>query len=80
MLLPDCFTLLARYCRVTWKARSTPMPRHFYHERDYAFGQAMIKLRRDRPYERLNITDIQGLTEAQKASLRALANKVFSCR
>jgi WD40 repeat protein len=29
-------------------------------------------LRRDRPYERLNITDIRGLTEAQKASLRAL--------
>jgi WD40 repeat protein len=29
-------------------------------------------LRRDRPYERLNITGIRGLTEAQKASLRAL--------
>jgi WD40 repeat protein len=29
-------------------------------------------LRRDRPYERLNITGIQGLTEAQKATLRAL--------
>ena len=29
-------------------------------------------LRHDRPYERLNITGIRGLTEAQKASLRAL--------
>jgi WD40 repeat protein/transcriptional regulator with XRE-family HTH domain len=29
-------------------------------------------LRRDRPYERLNITGIRGLTEAQKSSLRAL--------
>jgi hypothetical protein len=27
-------------------------------------------LRRDRPYERLNITGIRGLTEAQKATLR----------
>ena len=29
-------------------------------------------LRRDRPYERLNITGIKGLTAAQKAILRAL--------
>jgi WD40 repeat protein/transcriptional regulator with XRE-family HTH domain len=29
-------------------------------------------LRRDRPYERLNITGIRGLSEAQKATLRAL--------
>ncbi|MBA2677513.1 MAG: NACHT domain-containing protein [Ktedonobacteraceae bacterium] len=29
-------------------------------------------LRQDRPYERLNITAIRGVTEAQKASLRAL--------
>jgi WD40 repeat protein len=29
-------------------------------------------LRRDRPYERLNITGIRGATEVQKASLRAL--------
>lgn len=29
-------------------------------------------LRRDRPYERLNITGIRGLSEPQKASLRAL--------
>ncbi len=29
-------------------------------------------LRRDRPYERLNITGIRGLNEAQKATLRAL--------
>jgi WD40 repeat protein len=35
-------------------------------------GEHLQTLRRDRPYERLNITDIRGLTEAQKASLRAL--------
>ncbi len=29
-------------------------------------------VRRDRPYERLNITGIRGLIEVQKASLRAL--------
>jgi len=32
----------------------------------------LVTLRRDRPYERLNITGIRGLTEAQKASLCAL--------
>jgi WD40 repeat protein len=35
-------------------------------------GEPLHTLRRDRLYERLNITDIQGLTEAQKGSLRAL--------
>jgi WD40 repeat protein/transcriptional regulator with XRE-family HTH domain len=35
-------------------------------------GQYLRTLRRDRPYERLNITGIRGLTEAQKATLRAL--------
>ena len=35
-------------------------------------GQHLHTLRRDRPYERLTITGIRGLTEAQKASLRAL--------
>jgi hypothetical protein len=34
--------------------------------------QCVRTLRRDCPYERLNITGIQGLSEAQKASLRAL--------
>jgi hypothetical protein len=29
-------------------------------------------LRRDRPYERLDITGIKGLTDAQKATLHAL--------
>jgi WD40 repeat protein len=29
-------------------------------------------LRRDRPYERLNITGVQGLTPEQKTTLRAL--------
>ena len=35
-------------------------------------GDLLRTLRRDRPYERLNITGIRGLSEAQKASLRAL--------
>jgi len=35
-------------------------------------GEYLRTLRRDRPYERLDITAIGGLSEAQKASLRAL--------
>ena len=35
-------------------------------------GEYLQTLRRDRPYERLNITGVKGLSEAQKASLRAL--------
>jgi WD40 repeat protein/DNA-binding CsgD family transcriptional regulator/transcriptional regulator with XRE-family HTH domain len=39
---------------------------------DLESGSPLQTLRRDRLYERLNITGIQGLTEAQKASLLAL--------
>ena len=39
---------------------------------DLERGEHRGTLRRDRPYERLNITGIRGLSEAQKASLRAL--------
>jgi WD40 repeat protein/transcriptional regulator with XRE-family HTH domain len=35
-------------------------------------GEHLRTLRRDRPYERVEITGIGGLTEAQKATLRAL--------
>jgi hypothetical protein len=35
-------------------------------------GEHLRTLRRDPPYERLNITGITGLTEAQKATLRTL--------
>jgi WD40 repeat protein/DNA-binding XRE family transcriptional regulator len=35
-------------------------------------GEHLRTLRRDRPYERLNITGIKGLTAAQRASLQAL--------
>ncbi len=35
-------------------------------------GESLRTLRRDRPYEGLTIMGVQGLTEAQKASLRAL--------
>ncbi len=39
---------------------------------DLESGQSLGTLRRDRPYERLTITGIRGLTQAQKATLRAL--------
>src|SRR5438105_4747013 len=39
---------------------------------DLESGEQLRKLRRDRSYERLNITGIRGLTEAQKATIRAL--------
>jgi len=39
---------------------------------DLESGEPLHTLRRDRLYERLTITGIQDLTDAQKASLRAL--------
>src|SRR5206468_7454719 len=39
---------------------------------DLESGEHLGTLRRDRPYERLDITGIRGLTEAQKTTLRAL--------
>ena len=39
---------------------------------DLHSGEQLQTLRRDRPYERLNITGIRGLSAAQKASLHAL--------
>jgi WD40 repeat protein/transcriptional regulator with XRE-family HTH domain len=39
---------------------------------DLESGERLRTLRRDRPYERLDISGVKGLTEAQKASLRAL--------
>jgi len=39
---------------------------------DFARGTHMHTLRRDRPYERLYITGVKGLTEAQKLSLRLM--------
>jgi len=39
---------------------------------DIERGEQLRTLRRDRPYERLNIAGIRGLSEAQKASLCAL--------
>ena len=35
-------------------------------------GEHLRMLRRGRPYERLNISGVKGLTEAQKTTLRAL--------
>jgi WD40 repeat protein len=39
---------------------------------DLERGDLLRTLRRDRPYERLTITGVKGLTEAQKATLHAL--------
>jgi WD40 repeat protein/transcriptional regulator with XRE-family HTH domain len=39
---------------------------------DLHSGEYLRTLRRDRPYERVNITGIEGLTEAQKETLQAL--------
>lgn len=39
---------------------------------DLASGEYLQTVRRDRPYERMNITGIRGLTDSQKATLRAL--------
>jgi WD40 repeat protein len=39
---------------------------------DFERTEPLRSLHHDRPYERLNITGIKGLTEAQKATLRAL--------
>jgi len=39
---------------------------------DLASGEYLQTLRRDRPYERLDITDLTGITAAQRASLLAL--------
>lgn len=39
---------------------------------DLSSGALLRTLRKDRPYERMNITGMRGLSDAQKASLRAL--------
>ena len=39
---------------------------------DLKSAEHLARLQRDRPYERLTITGIRGVTEAQKATLRAL--------
>jgi len=39
---------------------------------DLPSGELVQTLRRDRPYERVNIAGIRGLNEAQKVTLRAL--------
>ncbi len=39
---------------------------------DVRSAELLQTLRRERPYERLNITGTRGLTEAQRATLQAL--------
>ena len=39
---------------------------------DLASGEHLRTLRRDRPYERLDISGVQGLTDAQRATLLTL--------
>src|SRR5437764_6670012 len=67
MLLPNCCRLLARCWRGTGKAQRTPMPRHSYRERDYAFGQAMLTLRTS-----IGLTQA-GLADLLRVSRRAVA-------
>jgi WD40 repeat protein/transcriptional regulator with XRE-family HTH domain len=66
MFLPCCFAFLVGCCRVTRKAKSMPMTRHSYRERDYAFGQAMLKLRTS-----IGLTQA-GLAERLRVSRRAV--------
>ncbi len=42
------------------------------HVWDLESAELRRTLRRDRPYERLDISGVQGLTDAQRATLRAL--------
>ncbi|MBD2520675.1 hypothetical protein H6G93_38215 [Nostoc sp. FACHB-973] len=39
---------------------------------DTQTGVCLKTLRADRPYEGMNITEVTGITEAQKATLKAL--------
>jgi WD40 repeat protein/transcriptional regulator with XRE-family HTH domain len=39
---------------------------------DMASGEHLHTLRRDRPYERVNISEVKGLTQAQRAALQTL--------
>jgi WD40 repeat protein/transcriptional regulator with XRE-family HTH domain len=59
--------MLAGCRRVTRKAQRTLMPRHSYRERDYAFGQAMFKLRSS-----IGLTQA-GLAARLRVSRRAVA-------
>jgi WD40 repeat protein len=39
---------------------------------DMLTGECLHTLRSDRPYEQMNITQVKGVTEVQKATLRSL--------
>ncbi len=39
---------------------------------EWRTGQCLLALRNDRPYERMNISGVTGITEAQRASLKVL--------
>jgi WD40 repeat protein len=39
---------------------------------DVETGESLKTFRSDRPYERMNITGVKGLTEAEKSTLKAL--------
>jgi hypothetical protein len=60
--------LLAWWRWVTCKERSTPITRHSYRERDYAFGQVMLKLRTS-----------MGLTQAGLAHLLGVSRRAVVC-
>jgi WD40 repeat protein/DNA-binding transcriptional regulator YiaG len=66
MFLPFYFPWLAWRRWVTWKAKSKRMKRHSYREHDYAFGQAMLRLRTS-----IGLTQA-GLAERLRVSRRAV--------
>jgi WD40 repeat protein len=39
---------------------------------DIKTGECLKTLKSDRPYENMNITDVTGLTEVEKSTLKAL--------
>jgi hypothetical protein len=69
MFLPCYFAFLAGCRRVTWKAKSTPMTRHSYLERDYAFGQTMFKLRTSLGLTQAGLADLHSPTGGSEALL-----------
>jgi WD40 repeat protein/DNA-binding XRE family transcriptional regulator len=73
-LLPDCFTLLAWCWRVTGKAKGTPMPRHSYRERDYPFGQAMLRLRSSLGLTQAGLADLLGVSRRAVAEWEGGSN------
>ena len=74
MFLPCCFAFLAGCRRVTRKAKSTPLTRHSYHERDYTFGQAIFKLRTNIGLTQAGLADLLGVSRRAVGEWEAGSN------